>query len=120
SHMGPSSCPALYSHRIIGNIVQIRVAPSFEIYALSLHDALPICPLWNSPRLWMIYPNGRRSTRQERRGRFISVTPFWYTLPRHRSEEHTSELQSRENLVCRLLLEKKKYTIQQSTRVIYP
>src|SRR5690606_39341421 len=29
---------------------------------------------------------------------------------RHRSEEHTSELQSRENLVCRLLLEKKKYS----------
>src|SRR5690606_39815964 len=36
------------------------------------------------------------------------------TSPRrrkHRSEEHTSELQSRENLVCRLLLEKKKYKI---------
>src|SRR5690606_39575567 len=32
------------------------------------------------------------------------------SLPEHRSEEHTSELQSRENLVCRLLLEKKKTT----------
>src|SRR5690606_14448427 len=32
----------------------------------------------------------------------------WPTLPGDRSEEHTSELQSRENLVCRLLLEKKK------------
>src|SRR5436309_9957713 len=31
--------------------------------------------------------------------------------PRRRSEEHTSELQSRENLVCRLLLEKKKHLI---------
>src|SRR5690606_40920456 len=37
-----------------------------------------------------------------------------FNLPgiQHRSEEHTSELQSRENLVCRLLLEKKKRTIQ--------
>src|SRR5436309_4144240 len=34
------------------------------------------------------------------------------SLPRSRSEEHTSELQSRENLVCRLLLEKKKQNIR--------
>src|SRR5690606_41174383 len=34
----------------------------------------------------------------------------WLTPERKRSEEHTSELQSRENLVCRLLLEKKKTT----------
>src|SRR5690606_40839428 len=33
---------------------------------------------------------------------------LWMLLAEHRSEEHTSELQSRENLVCRLLLEKKK------------
>src|SRR5690606_41102566 len=37
------------------------------------------------------------------------LASFWYLPPRViRSEEHTSELQSRENLVCRLLLEKKK------------
>src|SRR5690606_39382364 len=35
--------------------------------------------------------------------------PAWTAAPRWRSEEHTSELQSRENLVCRLLLEKKKH-----------
>src|SRR5690606_40099610 len=49
----------------------------------------------------------------------IGVALFWlafllgftgYSLPDDRSEEHTSELQSRENLVCRLLLEKKKKT----------
>src|SRR2546429_7069716 len=34
------------------------------------------------------------------------------SLPRHRSEEHTSELQSRLHLVCRLLLEKKKNTVR--------
>src|SRR5690606_41410361 len=38
--------------------------------------------------------------------RLTSMKPFIKTM--HRSEEHTSELQSRENLVCRLLLEKKK------------
>src|SRR5690606_41446124 len=41
-----------------------------------------------------------------------TVVPFMITPSRVRSEEHTSELQSRENLVCRLLLEKKKKTIQ--------
>src|SRR2546430_8874060 len=65
-----------------------------EIYTLSLHDALPI--------------SGARSPRSRGRG----------SMPRHactcpsadgqvRSEEHTSELQSQSNLVCRLLLEKK-------------
>src|SRR5271170_8418798 len=59
-----------------------------EIYTLSLHDALPI---------WMSSP-ARRQPRLDfcRRGRHP------------RSEEHTSELQSRVDLVCRLLLEKKK------------
>src|SRR5690606_41844377 len=62
-----------------------------EIYTLSLHDALPIS---RPPR-----PTGSPSCSRTRK-------------PGHRtggrSEEHTSELQSRENLVCRLLLEKKK------------
>src|SRR5256885_14130319 len=59
-----------------------------EIYTLSLHDALPICPA----------PRGR--TAPSRCLRAHSAGP--------RSEEHTSELQSPCNLVCRLLLEKKK------------
>src|SRR5215475_16061222 len=62
-----------------------------EIYTLSLHDALPI-----SARL--LAPLGGRARPRYRAGE---------GAPR-RSEEHTSELQSRENLVCRLLLEKKK------------
>src|SRR5579872_7627149 len=57
-----------------------------EIYTLSLHDALPIWP---------------RARPCRRRG-----TPW--CCGRLRSEEHTSELQSRPHLVCRLLLEKKK------------
>src|SRR2546426_4850124 len=39
---------------------------------------------------------------------------FWYSLPFFRSEEHTSELQSPCNLVCRLLLEKKKKSLSNS------
>src|SRR6266702_8191802 len=58
-----------------------------EIYTLSLHDALPI-----PASAW------RRSASWSRR-----FAPPW-----PRSEEHTSELQSRGHLVCRLLLEKKK------------
>src|SRR2546427_8642972 len=62
-----------------------------EIYTLSLHDALPIC-----------YPRGlgiafaRSDSGDSARAKAM------------RSEEHTSELQSQSNLVCRLLLEKKK------------
>src|SRR2546429_9876133 len=68
-----------------------------EIYTLSLHDALPISPVlefdeegnlighWGGPGQGYDWPDSN-----------------------HRSEEHTSELQSRLHLVCRLLLEKKK------------
>src|SRR2546429_6523116 len=66
-----------------------------EIYTLSLHDALPIsCASAAASR-----PASRKSCR--RVSRFLPK-------PKHRSEEHTSELQSRLHLVCRLLLEKKK------------
>src|SRR2546422_3514327 len=60
-----------------------------EIYTLSLHDALPICDGGNRPD-----PGTSRAA--------IENNLYW------RSEEHTSELQSRLHLVCRLLLEKKK------------
>src|SRR3712207_7425998 len=69
-----------------------------EIYTLSLHDALPI----SAPGT-----GARRSRRAG--GRSTSTAPAWCRrgCPRRRSEEHTSELQSRQYLVCRLLLEKK-------------
>src|SRR5947209_17538820 len=70
-----------------------------EIYTLSLHDALPILPVSSLPR--------SLSTRG-----WLQATRRRWPRPRvacsHRSEEHTSELQSRQYLVCRLLLEKKK------------
>src|SRR6266496_6724275 len=63
-----------------------------EIYTLSLHDALPISVTWGPPA--------------------GAADPRSTTNSRPRSEEHTSELQSRRDLVCRLLLEKKKKNIQ--------
>src|SRR3712207_8489807 len=65
-----------------------------EIYTLSLHDALPICDA--RPRL----PDGGNHRRPLRHSPGIHDRAL-------RSEEHTSELQSRQHLVCRLLLEKK-------------
>src|SRR5256886_7124788 len=62
-----------------------------EIYTLSLHDALPICSRATRDRKHAGTPRGRSAHRRQ-----------------NRSEEHTSELQSQSNLVCRLLLEKKK------------
>src|SRR3712207_8559958 len=86
-----------------------------EIYTLSLHDALPIYTLklgWPGakrrrqagvPRCAVItYRLRLRSQRHDALERVREL------LPVARSEEHTSELQSRQYLVCRLLLEKKK------------
>src|SRR3712207_7100783 len=75
-----------------------------EIYTLSLHDALPIWRSRPGP------PTGCSaswtSRRRPARGRGWRCGR-WRTSPGSRSEEHTSELQSRQYLVCRLLLEKK-------------
>src|SRR2546422_7796345 len=70
-----------------------------EIYTLSLHDALPISSRSAGERSSASAPT--RSRRSEFAGRSR-------TSGSSRSEEHTSELQSRLHLVCRLLLEKKK------------
>src|SRR2546422_5132684 len=72
-----------------------------EIYTLSLHDALPIC-LTNSTM-----PPLKRNVLL-RPSCSSSMTIFNPRFRNARSEEHTSELQSRLHLVCRLLLEKKK------------
>src|SRR5256885_11970301 len=70
-----------------------------EIYTLSLHDALPISST-PSPQVVPLAPvDALRDSR-------ASAARSW--RPVRRSEEHTSELQSPCNLVCRLLLEKKK------------
>src|SRR5438874_6861694 len=73
-----------------------------EIYTLSLHDALPICRSAHSPTSIPRCVRWLARTREN-----ISSFDNW-RVQRTRSEEHTSELQSRRDLVCRLLLEKKK------------
>src|SRR2546430_16739831 len=67
-----------------------------EIYTLSLHDALPISQLGKilGDKFWQPSP--------------LTCGANQHTFRHRRSEEHTSELQSQSNLVCRLLLEKKK------------
>src|SRR3712207_7818251 len=89
-----------------------------EIYTLSLHDALPIC----ADHLLFPGPHGKdlnrsvmklpcwaaRSSAGARSARTSPSAPRCRSPPGSRSEEHTSELQSRQYLVCRLLLEKKK------------
>src|SRR3712207_7798034 len=82
-----------------------------EIYTLSLHDALPICR--GDDDVGLQHPAGG----QPDAGGDEPVDPLGHhrgpavgdrLVEVARSEEHTSELQSRQYLVCRLLLEKKK------------
>src|SRR3989442_4527481 len=85
-----------------------------EIYTLSLHDALPICICsptrsWASPLPGISAASFLRSAIEF--PTFPRAKSAWRRASRGkvgRSEEHTSELQSRPHLVCRLLLEKKK------------
>ena len=97
-----------------------------EIYTLSLHDALPIshsssscsaltssaAHLTSLPPVDLLTSAYRWST-LHLRGRLVArpTLPSLASIPPSRSEEHTSELQSPCNLVCRLLLEKKKTKI---------
>src|SRR5258707_14434149 len=70
-----------------------------EIYTLSLHDALPIC-MGSAGQ-------GKMTTHSQKKLDESDLIEFRNRF-NLRSEEHTSELQSRQYLVCRLLLEKKK------------
>src|SRR2546429_9379940 len=82
-----------------------------EIYTLSLHDALPICRE-NTNALFrraVKLVNGNLITLPACPGA-VSCGLTISTENPMRSEEHTSELQSRLHLVCRLLLEKKKHS----------
>src|SRR5690606_41402951 len=91
--------------------------PTTAIYTLSLHDALPIFRpgrAHDEGDRAALGGLGRPLTAQPRQGAIARAVlhPHHLAAVDHgdlagRSEEHTSELQSRENLVCRLLLEKK-------------
>src|SRR3989442_3461937 len=86
-----------------------------EIYTLSLHDALPIF-LRRRRRRFRARLDGSRLLRAGLPGPGL----LRGRLPDHRSEEHTSELQSRPHLVCRLLLEKKKSKPRYSSHSVSP
>src|SRR2546429_7968774 len=81
-----------------------------EIYTLSLHDALPIFrQRGDGVQRRGRHRAGEQSGRQHAQRHDAGGGSEWGRhLLRERSEEHTSELQSRLHLVCRLLLEKKK------------
>src|SRR3712207_9560259 len=82
-----------------------------EIYTLSLHDALPIFRSVLARGVEQSGPRGRGGREAQGLGlRGRARGPVRPLAPRSRSEEHTSELQSRQYLVCRLLLEKKNTT----------
>src|SRR5260221_1382560 len=76
-----------------------------EIYTLSLHDALPI-----SRALALAQSSSHSADRSRAGDPALGLLPVLpgQVLADQRSEEHTSELQSHSDLVCRLLLEKKK------------
>src|SRR5207244_13066892 len=99
--------PPLLSTALSTHFLFNDPAPT-EIYPLSLHDALPIC---------MMTLHGVRADDYLAYVHKIDHSPLEPNpalgeaiakLPGRRSEEHTSELQSPDHLVCRLLLEKKK------------
>src|SRR5262249_59506373 len=94
-------------------------APPTDTYPLSLHDALPIfAPTAAYPLCWR--PSSIAAATARPRA-WPGFAPLPAASPRSRgsaasrSEEHTSELQSLTNLVCRLLLEKKKHITHTTT-----
>src|SRR3712207_3511244 len=106
---------AMYSPWLLTVFFFFNDTATTEIYTLSLHDALPISRQATSASATAsgTPPAIRVSTGASTSA--LASTAFAIcsarrrvTLPISRSEEHTSELQSRQYLVCRLLLEKKK------------
>src|SRR5690348_18021883 len=81
-----------------------------EIYTLSLHDALPICIVCAMSWAGSGWATETASVSKEQQQ---AATQSDQDHALARSEEHTSELQSPVHLVCRLLLEKKKYSADQ-------
>src|SRR5256885_11993723 len=93
--------------QLVHDIFFFNDTATTEIYTLSLHDALPICKSSVGQALadalgWTLHEGDAHHAEE-------SIRKMQAGIPR--SEEHTSELQSPCNLVCRLLLEKKKHIV---------
>src|SRR3989475_5818528 len=100
-------------HTSLSTLFFFNDTATTEIYTLSLHDALPISKSTASrARSKLLTLNSDISQLPSPRNRAMAGWSAGYQAAiarfRGRSEEHTSELQSQSNLVCRLLLEKKK------------
>src|SRR5688572_31642295 len=98
-------------------------AATTRISTLSLHDALPILLVFGGSQGAQFFsdaiPAAIAALPQESRTRLLVTQQARADdvgRVKARSEEHTSELQSQSNLVCRLLLEKKKYRIARTPR----
>src|SRR5207249_11416103 len=98
-----------YHHTPASRLSFFNTPATTEIYTLSLHDALPICGPGIPGRDPVLHVSPRVRAALSHRLRDALPDNPGDALPR--SEEHTSELQSRFDLVCRLLLEKKKIYI---------
>src|SRR5207248_8628184 len=91
----------------------INPTAATEIYTLSLHDALPISA---RPERVLAEPGFERWDGNGAVG-YLTLAAICDAQLAERSEEHTSELQSPYDLVCRLLLEKKKLTLSLQKQV---
>src|SRR5438552_6296662 len=100
--MSPENCSLLLSDSIT-SIFFFNDTATTEIYTLSLHDALPIFKIARTKYALVFCVADPQPPSTVGRQRC-----------RRRSEEHTSELQSPDHLVCRLLLEKKKKKREQT------
>src|SRR5205085_10872867 len=100
-----------YSHLSVFFLFFFNAPSTTEIYTLSLHDALPICLLdqidASSHEVHLVMSSHAKQVAKHELGA-LKIPKSIKQHGEHRSEEHTSELQSQSNLVCRLLLEKKK------------
>src|SRR5207249_11227089 len=107
SHITTFQLSSHYSHSILALLFFFNDTATTEIYTLSLHDALPI-----STRRRDVFVFGSVMSPMG-----VTCCRTWRYPPARstRSEEHTSELQSRFDLVCRLLLEKKKKNLYNPT-----
>src|SRR5699024_12053781 len=106
----PPTCPStLTSSTPSSPFVSTAHTPT-HIFTLSLHDALPILNNVQAEHQHCAFSTTDKVTAFPSHGQVLLHPDSPGSLVSLRSEEHTSELQSRFDLVCRLLLEKKKHT----------
>src|SRR5439155_22421942 len=107
-HLYVDVCLLLERRHLLSSFFLFIAPATTEIYTLSLHDALPILTALPTASRYQAEGDTQRMAELLSRGTRYTLALAVPLAERSRSEEHTSELQSRGHLVCRLLLEKKK------------